>query len=274
MTYDDALDVALLLKDGPTAMVNQNMCFAPGSLTIERALMVENRVGPPSYGQLMMQYQFDTDYHPWFGRDERWWTVGLTVHHLGLLQLLFGPPRSVYGLLGRDVSQPGVLYEGYGHLSLSYPDGLQVLIVSTGTYYGVHPVRHGAEQGWVQGPQGLLDWSPAGPVTFSTRADEGTIAREELEVRSGTWFPDAFGLTMAHLQEAEAKRVAPLCSVSDNLYVAAAIEAVYRSSAERRNVEIQEIMGESYDPTYGTGWSHGYGSWAPPAPVVSEDVVV
>lgn len=273
MTYDDALEVASLLKNGPTAMVNQNMCFAPGSLTVERALMVERRVGSPSYGQLMMQYQFDTDYHPWFGRDERWWTVGLTVHHLGLTQLLFGPPRSVYALLGRDVSQPGVSHEGYGHLSLTYPDGLQVILVSTGTYYGVHPVRHGNEQGWIQGAEGLLDWSPAGPVTFSTRAGGGKVLREELEVRPGTWFPDAFGLAMAHLQDAEAKQLAPLCSVSDNLYVAATIEAAYRSAAESRAVDVQEIMGANYDPVYGTGWSHGHNSWLAPVPVLTEDVV-
>lgn len=273
MTYADALEVATVLQGGPTAMVNQNMCFAPGSLTVERALMVDHLIGQPSYGQLMMQYQFDTAYHSWFGRDERWWTVGLTVHHLGLLQLLFGPPATVYGMLGRDVSQPGVLHEGYGHLSLTYPDGLQVLIVSTGTYYGLREVRHGAEQGWLQGPLGLLDWSPKGPVIFSSRAAEGNILREELSVRAGTWFPDAFGLAMAHLQAAVAEGRAPLCSVNDNLYVSGTIEAAYRSASEHRVVEVQEIMGDRYDGTYGTGWRHGYNAWVLPAPLLVEDAV-
>ena len=73
----------------------------------ERALVEDRVVGEPSYAQLHRQYQFDTDYHPWFGKDERWWTAGLSVHHLGLLQLLFGPPETVYALTGPRRRQPG-----------------------------------------------------------------------------------------------------------------------------------------------------------------------
>ena len=272
MNYGEALEVVELLEGAAVpAMVNQNMCFAPGALALERALLVDRLVGAPGYAQLMMQYQFDTAYHAWFGRDERWWTVGLTVHHLGLLQLLFGPPERVYALLGRDVRQPGVSHEGYGHLALSYPSGLQVMVISTGTYYGLGEVRHGSEAGWVQGPEGLIDWNPNGPVTRSVRSKGSDIVRRALPVRDGAWIPDAFGLAMAHFQAALAHYAQPLCAVADNLYVMAATEAAYRSSVEGRAVELAEIMGTRYEPNYGAGWDHGFNAWEPPKPTGSEE---
>ncbi len=265
-SYAEALEMVKLIEDaGVVAMVNQNMCFVPGSLVLVDALMKERVVGEPAFAQVTVQYLFDTDYHPWFGKDDRWWTGALTVHHFGLLQLLFGPPETVYAVTGRDVSQPGVTVDGYGHLMLRYPSGLAVAITSTGTYYGVHPVPHGNESLWVQGPEGVVDWRPEGGLDISKRGAE-SIERERREWSSdGKWFPDAFGLTMAHFRAALAAGREPLSSVQDNLYVMAVIEGAYRSSAENRVVPLEEIMGDRYDGAYGTGWSHGFGSWEPPA---------
>ena len=264
-TYAEAVEMAdVVAGAGVTAMVNQNMCFTPGALPLVDALMKEQFVGEPDFAQVTVQYQFDTDYHPWFGKDERWWTGALTVHHLGLLQLLFGPPASVDAITGRDVSQPGVTYDGYGHLFMRYPSGLAVMVTSTGTYYGADPVPHGNEKMWVQGPRGIVDWRPSGALDLARRGD-GVIDRQRVEwPAERRWFPDAFGLTMAHLRQALAEGVTPLCSVADNLYVMAVIEAAYRSGAERRAVPLEEIMGARYDPGYGTGWSHGFGTWLPP----------
>ncbi|WP_369052793.1 Gfo/Idh/MocA family protein [Kineococcus terrestris] len=270
MTYADALDLVRVAEaGGVTGMVNQNMCFTPSAIALTRALLVDRVVGEPSYAQLLVQYRFDLPDHPWFGKDERWWTVGLTVHHLGLLQLLFGPPETVYALTGHDVTQPGVTSDGWGHLALRYPSGLQLVLVSTGTYYGTEEVRHGNEAVWVQGSGGLVDWRPEGEVVISTRCDGGSrVERRSVPPHtSGTWFPHAFGLTMAHLRQALAAGRAPLCSVQDNLAVMAVLEATYRSSAERRVVALPEVMGDRYDPAYGTGWSHGFTDWEPPTPV-------
>lgn len=262
-TYADAVDMLDLIEAaGVPAMVNQNMCFTPGALPLVDALMKERVVGEPDLAVVTLQYQFDTDYHPWFGRDRRWWTGALTVHHLGLLQLLFGPPESVDAAIGRDVAQPGVTHDGYGMLLLRYPSGLAVQVTSTGTYYGTDQVPHGDEKVWVQGPAGLVDWRPAGGLDISVRADGG-IARRRVP-SAGPWFPDAFGLTMAHFRQALERGVEPLCSARDNLHVVAVIEAAYRSGAERRSVRLDEVMGDRFDPHYGTGWSHGFGDWTPP----------
>ena len=142
MSYVDALELVEIAETaGVVGMVNQNMCFTPSSIALMKAVVSDRVVGEPSYAQLLCQYQFDTDYHPWFGKDDRWWTAGLSVHHLGLLQMLFGPPETVFALTGHDVSQPGVTVDGWGHLALRYPSGLQLMLVSTGTYYGTEEVR-------------------------------------------------------------------------------------------------------------------------------------
>lgn len=271
MTYAEAVEVADVLQaHGSTGMVNQNMCFTPAAFALQQAILTDRLIGEPAYAQVHMQYLFDTDYHPWFGRDERWWTVGLTVHHLGLLQLLFGPPETVFAMTGRDVSQPGVTQDGYGHLCLQYPSGLQLLIVSTGTYYGTAEIRHGNEAVWVQGPDGLLDWRPTGTLTLSRRGADG-IVHEDLPVRTDRWFPHAFGLAMAHFRDALAAGEVPRCAVPDNLYVMAVIEAAYRSGEQHRAVPLQEIMGERYDPAYGPGSGHGY-AWEPPLPADAQVV--
>lgn len=268
MTYDDALQLVLVAEAaGVVGMVNQNMCFTPSAIALARTLLDEQVVGDPFYAQLLCQYQFDTDYHPWFGKDDRWWTVGLSVHHLGLLQLLFGPAESVYALTGHDPAQPGVSVDGWGHLALRYPSGLQVVLVSTGTYYGTEQVRHNNEAVWIQGPEGLIDWRPEGNVVVSTRHGSN-IERREVEPHiRGLWFPHAFGLTMAHFRQALLAGQQPLCSVQDNLAVMGVIEAAYRSGAEHRAVHLEEVMGPRYQAGYGPGYRHGFCAWTPPAPI-------
>lgn len=275
MTYAEALELVEVAEAaGVVGMVNQNMCFTPSAIALAKAVLEDRVVGEPSYAQLLCQYQFDTDYHPWFGKDDRWWTAGLSVHHLGLLQLLFGPPETVYALTGHDIAQPGVTVDGWGHLALRYPSGLQLMLVSTGTYYGTDEVRHGNEAVWIQGPEGIVDWRPQGDVVISTRAADGIQRRSIAPHTVGTWFPHAFGLTMAHFRQALAAGHQPLCSIQDNLAVMAVLEATYRSSAERRVVSVAEIMGDRYQSNYGSGYAHGFHEWKPPVPAAQLDGAV
>jgi predicted dehydrogenase len=272
MTYSDALElVEIAERAGVTGMVNQNMSFTPSAIALAEAVVSDRLVGEPEYAQLLCQYQFDTDYHPWFGKDDRWWTAGLSVHHLGLLQLLFGPPSTVFALTGHDVAQPGVTVDGWGHIAMRYASGLQLMLVSTGTYYGTEQVRHGNEAVWLQGPDGLIDWRPEGDVVVSTRTADGIVRRSIEPHTRGTWFPHAFGLTMAHFRQALAAGRAPLCSVQDNLNVMAVIEAAYRSGADRRAVSLEEIMGDRYEQDYGPGYLRGFKDWAPPLPSTDAD---
>lgn len=271
MYYRDALEMVQMLEaNGTVGMVNQNMCFTPAGLALPPLVVDQQVVGNPFFAHMELRMCFDCQPNHWFGKDERWWIIGLNVHHLSLLQLLFGPPEQVYAITGRDPMQPGVLHEGYGHLVLTYPSGLQVTFLSTGTYYGTQPKIHTKEEFWIQGPTGILDCTPEDGLTLSLRSDKDKPERDERTraiATPGQWFPNAFGLVMAHLQQAVAAAAAPLCNVQDNLYVMAVMEAAYQSAASRRAVALAEIMGSRYQRDYGPGWLHGYRQWQPPVPV-------
>jgi predicted dehydrogenase len=269
--YEDALDIATILKDANVpGMVNQNMCFTPGGMALAPLVVDEKIVGEPFLGHMELRICFDTAPDHWYGKDERWWMVGHTVHHLAVLHMAFGPPERVYAVTGRDPSQPGVEHDGFGHLTLSYASGLHITLLSTGTYYGTSPKPYGSEELWVQGPLGVLDWRAEGGYTLSLRTgreNPDEAARRRFVPLEGHWFPDAFGLGMAHFQGAVRAGVEPLCSVQDNLYVMAVIEAAYLSSGRRQAVMVHEVMGERYDPAYGPGWRHGWHDWHRPEPI-------
>lgn len=271
-TFGDALEIVEILeRAGVAGMVNQNMCFTPGALALARQVVDERVLGEPFYAEMQLRLWFDTPAQHWFGKDERWWTIGCTVHHLAVIHQVLGPPETVYAVTGADPKQPGVPHDGYGHMLLRYANGLSVAVLSTGAYYGHHPVNWPAERSYVQGPDGIIDWHAEQPYTLTKRTttEPGGERSDRVEPLEGTWFNDAFGLAMDHFQYCLRQRVTPLCSVADNLYVMAICEAVHRSNTENRVVELREIMGTRYDPTYGPGWRHGAADWPRPVKVDS-----
>jgi predicted dehydrogenase len=231
-------------------------------------VLVQEAIGVPSFAQVEVRMRYDPAEGHWFGKDRRWWTLAFTVHHLSLCHLLFGPPETVFAVTGRDPGQHGVSHEGYGHLILTYASGLRVVVLSTGTYYGTRPRPHRCEELWVQGASGIVDWTPQGGLEISRTPIDGQGAtRVNVPVaRPGVWFPDAFGLAMAHFQQALDAGATPICSVADNLYVMAVIEAAYLSGSRNETVRVPEVMGARWHPDYGPGWSRGFTEWVPPEP--------
>jgi len=211
----------------------------------------------------------------WFGKGDRWWVTNLTVHALSVLHLLLGPPDSVYAALGRDPAQPGVEAEGFGHLLLRYPeqvypDGMVSNVYSSGTYYGLGTK---VPSPFVQGTKGVVNLSQGHGYTLSLRTDKEALDEKVRHRRVPTrskWFPNAFGLAMAHFQQAILAQQPPLCSVEDNLYVMAVCEAAHMSHARRAAVSLAEVMGDRFDPSYGPGYLRGYTDWTPPHPL--EDI--
>ncbi|WP_027483145.1 Gfo/Idh/MocA family protein [Deinococcus pimensis] len=265
-TYAEAVEIADLLDvTGTRAMVNQNMCFAPGVLDAVRAVTHDRALGRPFLAFMRDWWCFDQNDTHWFGKDERWWTLGVSVHQLAVLHMMLGPPASVSAALGRDPAQPGVTHDGYGTLLLRYPDGASATVSSTGTYYG--PSSQDPEL-WVQGPLGVLTAHNSRGYTLSLRVrkDDADAERHVSVPARGAWFNDAFGRVMRHFQDALVEGRRPWCGVHDNLYVMAAVEAAYRSSMTHETVRLQEVMRDRYDPSYGPGWNHGFSTWQPPAP--------
>jgi predicted dehydrogenase len=266
-TYADALEmVGLVERAGVPGMVNQNMCFAPGALTLARQVVDERVIGDPFYAEIHLRLWFDTPLEHWYGKEQRWWTIGCTVHQLAVIHQVLGPPETVYAIAGTDPKQPGVTHDGFGNMLLRYANGRSAAILSTGAYYGQNQTTWLGERSYFQGPDGVIDWHVEEPYALIKRADTqpgGSRVDASVAVE-GAWFPDAFGLAMDHFQYCVQHRQTPLCSVQDNLYVMATCEAVYRSSAENRVVPLAEIMGDRYDPDYGPGWRRGAADWPRP----------
>ncbi|MCF7837318.1 MAG: Gfo/Idh/MocA family oxidoreductase [Candidatus Marinimicrobia bacterium] len=260
LCYADALETANILADSQTpAMVNQNMAFTPGAQWLYNELLTKKTIGAPFFAQMELRTDFACDPANWFGKDPRWWTVDHTVHHLSVLHMIFGPPASVDALTGRDPSQTGVSHDGFGHLLMRYASGVQVMVLSTGCYYGTRPVGYRDKCLYIQGTQGIIDWAPEGEVAISRRGPEWSAPSQQKTITvEGRWFYDAFGQTMQHLLAALAAGQPPKSAIEDNLYVMAVIEAAYRSAADRRPVTLPEIMGERFDPEYGPGFFHGF----------------
>lgn len=265
-TYGEAVRyVEMMESAGLTVMVNQNSCFAGGVLEEGvRGVLVENRIGTPFLGRTYNAVCFDMGGHPWFGKGERWWTSDVSVHEIALLHLFFGPPESVMAVMGRDPEQPGVSREGFGHALLRYANGAVATVYSTGTYYGPMSVPYVLE---MQGPQGILSLQPGLRCVWSLREDKGDsdpAVRSRKEPVSHGWFPDGFGMAMAHFFACLRAGETPLCSVQDNLYVMAVVEAMYRSAQDNRTVSLAEIMGPRFDAKYGPGALRGWLDWPRP----------
>ena len=261
-SYAEALEmVEMLAAAGLTrqSMVNQNMCFTSPVAEVAQEL---TRTGTPFLARTTWNWPMDTAEEHWFGKRERWWTTDMTVHTLSVLHFLLGPPETVYAVLGRDVKQPGVRHEGFGHLLLRYPaalypDGLCATLYSSGTHYGT---PEASPQIVLQGPDGVIEVRNGGGYTLSLR--DGKTATDAAHKhqqfpRPDKWFPNAFGRAMAHFQAALQAETLPLCSVEDNLFVIAVVEAAYRAHAENRVVALSEIMGERWRGDYGPGINHG-----------------
>lgn len=268
-TYGEAVRyVEMMEAAGLTVMVNQNSCFAGGVLDeAARGVLLEGRIGAPFLGRTYNAVCFDMGGHPWFGKGDRWWTTDVSVHEIALLHLFFGPPESVMAITGRDPEQPGVVKDGFGHALLRYASGAAATVYSTGTYYGPMSVPYALE---IQGPKGILSLQPGLRCVWSLRENKGDsdlqVCHRKVPVSHG-WFPDGFGIAMAHFLACLGSRQTPICSVQDNLYVMAVVEAMYRSAQENRTVFLEEIMGARYGAGYGPGALHGWMDWPRPAKI-------
>ncbi|MBZ0293656.1 MAG: Gfo/Idh/MocA family oxidoreductase [Anaerolineae bacterium] len=260
--YQDALEMVECVEEaGVAAMVNQNMVWSPGAQALARLIVDEQAIGEPLLAQGEVRLRSDYSAERWFGKDERNWTAGNAVHLISVMHMVFGPPESIFAVTGVDSDHPGVTYDAFGTLIWRYRNGFSISLLTNGMYYGINPKPYVSEEIWVQGARGIIDTGPEEFLTVSWREDPtqpgGPILRRTYDI-PGAWMPDGMGRGMQHFQQALDANAEPLCSVQDNLYVMAVIEATYKSNERREPVTIAEIMGDRFDPNYGPGWVHRY----------------
>jgi predicted dehydrogenase len=238
-TYAEAVElVETAERAGVPLRVNQNSVFVP-AFTVAHRYLREGAIGRPYYYQIENRGLWAAD-HPHFAKRPRWIIADMGVHHYALVHHWFGPPSTVAAFAARDPSQPHLVGENLGVVTLRYPDGLQGLIVNNWSYRGSRLRAHAREEIVVQGSAGAI-------TATSAEVEVATIdppARTYPQFR-GEWFPDAFGHSMWEMLSALAEGRPPLCHGRDNLQVIAVIEAAYRSVAEGgRPVALAEVTGD------------------------------
>jgi predicted dehydrogenase len=220
---------------GVPLMVNQNSVFVPAFLAMERYLR-DGTIGTPYYCQIENRAWVDVSGHPWFGKDERWVTSDMAVHHFALVHHWFGEWESVYAIIGRDPSQTGVKGDNFGVVLIRFKNGVQACIINNWAYRGNRPRPHSREEIVIQGDKGCITGD----------SEEICIVTVDPPARifpqfQGKWFPDAFANAMCHFIDALEAGKPFWCSGRDNLNVVAIIEAAYISVKERREVRRDEL---------------------------------
>jgi predicted dehydrogenase len=222
---------------GAPLMVHQNSLFVPAFLALEPYLRDPQYLGRPYYCQIENRSWVDMTSHPWFGKAERFITSDMAVHHFALVRHWFGEVISVYAMLGRDASQNGMRGENLSVVNLRFESGVQGLIINNWTYRGDRRRHHPQEEIVIQGDRGCV----SGDTSEIRITSLDPAPRTILPQFTGTWFPDAFGHSMAHFVDALDQGQPFLCAGRENLRTIAVIEAAYRSVEEGRVVGVAEI---------------------------------
>jgi predicted dehydrogenase len=264
-TYADALAYTEWAEAaGAPLMINQNSLFCGGVLDTA-ARITGTQFSPLVWGSVRHVSYHDPKNHPWFGKGPRWWMTDMAVHELAILHHFFGPPDSVYAVMGRDPQETGVEGDGYVHAIFRYPNGASIVMNESGAYLGPDTKNFMFE---FHGNSGTVSLYPGKHAIWSPR--DGESFEEAAIIR---WFPEGFGLAMAHFQWALQNKRTPWAAAADNLFVLAVVEAAYRSSREGRSVPVAEIMGDRWIPDYGPGFLRGPADWIPPEPVSAPQLV-
>ena len=236
---DARLLVEIAEAAGTPMMVNQNSLFAPQFLAMEpyfrpnEGSPVKGHIGDPYYFQIENRAWFDVGPHPWFGKSTRWVNSDMAIHHYALVRHWFGEAASVSATLHHDPCQTEVAGDTTSAAMIRFRSGLSGLVLNNWGYRGAQKRPHPIEEVIVQGSRGSM--------TFDGReiALSGIDGDHRIPVE-GTWFPDAFGRSMAHFIDALDQGRPFLCSGRDNLKSLAVMEAAYLSAAERREVSVDD----------------------------------
>ncbi len=228
--------VAVAERYGVPMMVNQNSVFVAAFLAMERYLR-NGTIGTPYYCQIENRGWVDLSAHPWFGKDERWVTSDMAIHHFALVHHWFGEWESVYAIMGRDPSQTGVKGDNWGVVLIRFRNGVQACVINNWAYRGNRPRPHSREEIVIQGDKGCITGD----------SEEICIVTVDPPARiypqfQGKWFPDAFANAMCHFIDGLEKGTPFWCSGRDNLNAVAIAEAAYRSVAERREIHRSELL--------------------------------
>jgi predicted dehydrogenase len=247
-SYQEAKEMVRLCQEaGITLAVNQNMRYDQ-SIRALKTVLERGYLGEPILATIEMRAI--PHWQPWVKDLGKVTLLNMSIHHLDSFRFLFGDPKSVYVSARTDPRTRFEHRDGIVLYILEYANGFRAAAWDD-VWAG--PAREGGApdtyikwrvegtDGLAQGTIGWPSYPNAAPSTidFTTKLQPGTwFAPRWKEV----WFPDAFEGTMGMLLEALATGAEPAVSGRDNLKTMALLDACYKSIAEHRLVEIEEIL--------------------------------
>lgn len=246
LDLDSAVEVVEACeKAGIALAVNQNMRRDP-SVVYTTALLESGRLGDPVFATVDMRGI--PHWMPWQAETGGATMKIMSIHHLDCARHWFGEPERIFCSTRPDPRTDFPHEDGICTYVLEYQSGLRVVIVDD-VWTG--PAREGCPgdiriEYRVEGLDGLaiggIGWCQDPYTTPSTlrwaRKGDDDFQDAELE---GSWFPDAFGGTMAELLDAVDRGREPDFSGRDNLHTLALIDAAERSRQEKRAVALDEV---------------------------------
>ena len=246
--YQEAKEVVRLCEEaGITLAVNQNMRYDQ-SIRALKTVLQRGYLGEPVLATIEMRAI--PHWQPWVKELPGVTLMNMSIHHLDCFRYLFGDPQSVYVSARPDPRTAFAHRDGIVLYILEYASRLRA---SAWDDVWAGPAREGGApdlyikwrvegtEGLAQGTIGWPSYPNATPSTidFTTKRQPGMwFAPRWHEV----WFPDAFEGTMGQLLDALAEGTEPAISGRDNLLTMALVDACYKSIAEHRPVQIQEIV--------------------------------
>jgi len=227
---------------GVLLAVNQQMRWDAG-IAASRDLVARGGIGRPTEGQIQVSVAAGWHLWPWLAAAPRLEIMYHSIHYLDAMRSVLGDPEWVTSVHGRYPEQEPVVGETRTCTVLDYADGRQGLVAVS------HHNQHGppfagfrflGTHGALEGTLGLVYDPPDGrPDTLSLYRADAEPRSFEFDTR---WFPDAFLGPMTDLMDAVATGRAPITSGRDNLGTLALVLGAYRSAAERRSIQVEEVL--------------------------------
>lgn len=247
VNFNEAVDaVESCRKAGITLAVNQNMRYDQ-SVRAGKTLLDNGTIGEPVLATIEMRGV--PHWMPWQA-DLGWATLRImSIHHIDCFRYWFGDPQQIYCSVRSDPRTAFPHHDGICTYILDYSNELRCVAIDD-TWTG--PAKEGCPDDiyirWrIEGTNGLaigdIGWCQDPYTTPSTIR---YAAKGDTEFHRPTWteswFPDAFGGTMAELLVALETRSEPSISGADNLQTMALVDAAYLSAKEKRAVALNEIV--------------------------------
>lgn len=246
--YSEALSlVEDCEKAGIVLAVNQNGRYDPSIRAMKMALD-QNLLGDPVLATIDMRGV--PHWMPWQA-DLGWVTLRImSIHHMDAFRFWFGDPERIYCSVRTDPRTSFPHRDGICTYILEYASGLRCIAVDD-TWTG--PAREGGPadiriQWRIEGLKGTamgdIGWCKD-PYTTPSTMKLGCIGDKNFTNYQWdrSWFPDAFGGTLAQLLVAVESNTEPEISGRDNLRTMALVEAAYRSFESHRAIALSEIIG-------------------------------